>query len=74
LLLLGEGVEMFSNMFWIRDEENVYFNIKGEVSVIQASLRGGECNLLFILLEKLDVTMWLSYNLVEELSIDADMI
>jgi len=33
-------------MFWIRGEGSVYFNIRGEESVIQASLRGGECNLL----------------------------
>jgi len=45
-LFLGEGNEIFSNMFWIRGEGNVYFNIRGEGSVIQASLRGGECNLL----------------------------
>jgi hypothetical protein len=30
-------------------EGNVYFNIRGEESVIQTSLRGGECNLLIIL-------------------------
>jgi len=45
-LLLGEGSEKFSNMFWIRGEGSVYFNLRGEGSVIQASLRGGECNLL----------------------------
>ena len=37
---------MFSNMFWIRGEGNVYFNIGDEWSVIQASLRRGKCNLL----------------------------
>jgi len=47
-LFLGEGNEIFSNMFCIRGEGNVYFNIRGEESVIQASLRGGECNLLLI--------------------------
>jgi len=31
---------MFSNMFWIRGERNVYINIRGEGSVIQVSLRG----------------------------------
>ena len=36
-------------MFWIRGEGNVYFNIRGEGSVIQASLKGGECNLLLML-------------------------
>ena len=41
---------MFSNMFGIRGEESVYFNITGEGSVIQESLRGGECNLLFYLI------------------------
>jgi len=29
-------------------EGSVYFNIRGEESVIQTSLRGGECNILFI--------------------------
>jgi len=28
---------------------SVYFNIKEEMSVIQTSLRGDECNLLYIL-------------------------
>jgi len=37
---------MFSNMFWIRREGYAYFNIRGMGSVIQASLMGGECNLL----------------------------
>ena len=46
MLLLGEGSEMFSNIFWIREEGSVYFNIREEESVIQTSLRGGECNLL----------------------------
>ena len=32
--------------FYFSMKENVYFNIRGEESVIQASLRGGECNLL----------------------------
>jgi len=49
MLLLREGIEIFSNMFWIRGEGSVYFNIREEGSVIQASLRGVECNLLFIL-------------------------
>jgi len=34
MLLLREGIEMFSNMFWIRGEGSVYINIKGEKSVI----------------------------------------
>ena len=50
MFLLGEGIEKFSNMFWIRGERSVYFNIREEGSVIQASLRGGECNLLYIYL------------------------
>jgi len=41
MLLLGVGSEIFSNMFWIREEGSVYFNIREEESVIQASLRGG---------------------------------
>jgi len=41
-------IEMFSNMFWIREEGNVYFKIRGEGSVIQTSLKGEECNLLNI--------------------------
>jgi len=48
MLLLREGIEMFSNMFWIRGEGSVYINIRGEGSVIQVSLRGGEYNLLFV--------------------------
>ena len=39
---------MFSNMFWIKGNESVYFNIKEEGSVIQSSLKGGECNLLIL--------------------------
>jgi len=46
-LFLEEGNEKISNMFWIRGEVNVYFNIRGKESVIQASLRRGECNLLY---------------------------
>jgi len=46
MFLLGEGSEIFSNMFWIRGEGSVYFNIRGEGSVIQVSLRGEEYNLL----------------------------
>jgi len=29
-------------------EGSVYFNIRGKGSVIQASLRGGKCNLLLL--------------------------
>ena len=36
---------MFSNMFWIRGERNVYINIRGEENIIQVSLRGGEWNI-----------------------------
>jgi len=32
--------------FYFSRERNVYFNIKEKMSVIQASLRRGECNLL----------------------------
>ena len=32
--------------FYFSREEIVYFNIRGEGSVFQTSLRGGECNLL----------------------------
>jgi len=32
--------------FFFSREGSVYFNIRGEGNVIQASLRGGECNLL----------------------------
>ena len=39
---------MFSNMFWIRWEGSVYFNIWGKECVIQASLKEIECNLLLI--------------------------
>jgi hypothetical protein len=35
--------------FYFSREGSVYFNIRGEGSVIQSSLRGGECNLLKIL-------------------------
>ena len=35
--------------FYFSREGNVYFNIREEGSVIQASLRGGECNLLNII-------------------------
>jgi len=35
------------NKFYFSRDESVYFNIRGERSVIQASLRGGKCNLLF---------------------------
>ena len=45
-LLLGEGSEKNSNMFWIRGEGSVYFNIREEESVIQASLKEEEGNLL----------------------------
>jgi len=31
----------------IRGEESVYFNIRGEGNVIQASLRGGEGNVIY---------------------------
>jgi len=40
MLLLREGIEMFSNMFCIRGEGSVYINIRGDWSVIQVSLRG----------------------------------
>jgi len=46
MLLLREKIEMFSNMFWIRGERSVYINIRGEVSVIQVSLKRGKFNLL----------------------------
>jgi len=46
-LLLGEGSEIFSNMFWLRGEESVYFNIKGKRSVIQVFFKERECNLLY---------------------------
>jgi len=36
--------------FYSSKEGSVYFNIRGEMSVIQASLRGEECNLLYILI------------------------
>jgi len=32
--------------FFFSREGSVYLNIRGKGSVIQASLRGGECNLL----------------------------
>jgi len=32
--------------FYFSRKGSVYFNIRGERSVIQASLKGGECNLL----------------------------
>jgi len=32
--------------FYFLREKSVYFNIRGEVSVIQTSLKKGECNLL----------------------------
>jgi len=35
---------------YIFREGSVYLNIRGEESVIQASLKGGKCNLLFILI------------------------
>jgi len=41
--------EIFSNMFCIRGEGSVYFNIRGEESVIQTSFKGEECNLLIYL-------------------------
>ena len=55
MLLLGEESEKISNMFWIRGERSVYFNIRGEGSVIQASLRGRKCNLLKKKVPKLGV-------------------
>jgi len=45
-LLLGEESDKFSNIFWIKGEDSVYFNIRREMSVIQASLGGGEYNLI----------------------------
>jgi len=36
--------------FYFSREESVYFNKRGERSVIQGSLKGGECNLLLYLL------------------------
>jgi len=38
---------MFSNMFWIRGRR-LYFNIRHNENVIQASLRGNEFNLHYI--------------------------
>jgi len=35
-------------MFYISRDENVYFNIREKMNVIQASFRGGGCNSLFI--------------------------
>jgi len=49
MLLLREGIEMFCNMFWIKGESNVYFNIRGEESVIQTSFNGEKYNLLYII-------------------------
>jgi len=49
MLLLKEGIEMFSNMFWIKGKESVYFNIR-ERSVIQTYLKRDECNLVTKLL------------------------
>jgi len=55
---------MFSDIFWIRGEGSVYFNIRGEESVIQASLRGGKCNLFFLLFKDLIISFifWDSYS------------
>ena len=39
-------IEIFFNMFWIREEENVYFNIRWEGNVIQISMKEEKCNLL----------------------------
>jgi len=46
-LLSREMSEIFSNMFWIRGEGSVYFNIRGEESVIQIYLRGGEGTVIY---------------------------
>jgi len=48
MLLLEEEIEIFSNMFLIREEESVYYNIRGEMSVIHAYLRGGKYNLFYL--------------------------
>jgi len=42
--------------FYFLREKSVYFNIRGEGSVIQGSLRGEECNLL--LLNQVDGLKW----------------
>jgi len=50
--------------FYFSKEENVYFNIRGEGSVIQASLMGDECDLLLNILYLRGVTKktWVIYN------------
>jgi len=40
-------IHVISVLKTVRVKMSVYFNIRGEGSVIQTSLRGGECNLLF---------------------------
>jgi len=60
---------MFYNMFWIRGEGSVYINIRGEESVIQVSLRGGKCNLLFKFLRKM-LTCTFRAHVRESKSID----
>jgi len=42
--------------FYFSKEENVYFNIRGEESVIQTSLMGEECDLLLNILYLRGVT------------------
>jgi len=57
--------------FYLSREVNVYFNIRKDESVIQVSLRGGECNLLMLLMVKTIITTSLivSVTIVDSYSI-----
>jgi len=59
---------MFSNMFWIRGEKSVYFNIKEEKNIIQTSLRRGEGNLLYKLQWEANIVVALILTVLEILS------
>jgi len=45
---------------------SVYFNIRGDESVIQAFLRGGECNLLYKIWETKNKSWltWKEWNII----------
>jgi len=48
MIVIQESYRGEEYTFFFSREGSVYLNIRGEGSVIQASLRGGECNLLLL--------------------------
>lgn len=58
------GLTIFYIRFYFSGERSVYFNIREDDSVIQVSLKRGECNLFYNLLATILFTMLSKHSLV----------